>query len=186
MIGVWKRSSQVSAPCAASCSSDASPTRSSSIAAREVSRCARSRSTSSASLRSSSRFSREPLLAENGVALAGDALLERRLQLFLGARDRARELALALDQPLLFAQPLGAPALDLGVLTVEARGLLQVRFEPLAEDVEAAAAPGAGGRHQLAALARGGEGRLRLVEAALEPAVAVQPLGQLAAQPLAP
>ena len=128
----------------------------------------------------------QALLAEDGVALAGDALLERRLELLLGARDGAGELLLALDQPLLFALPFAPPALDLAVLAVQSRGLLQVRFEPLAEDVEAAAAPGAGGRHQLAAFARSGEGRLRFVEPALEAAVALQPLGQLAAQQLAP
>ena len=127
----------------------------------------------------------EALLAEHGVALAGDALVERRVELLFGARDGGGELALALDDALLLGLPLVAPPLDLAGLTIEAGGLLQVRLEPLGENVEAAAPAGARGRDQLAPLARRLERHRSFVEAALERAVALEPLLQLVTQALA-
>ncbi len=155
MIGVWKRSNQVSAPCVGV------------LLERRLAdpllldRGARRLALPAQALDLLGQRPQlvaplaQALLAEHGVALAGDALVERRVELLLGARDRGGELVLALDQALLFALPLAAPALDLAGLAIQARGLLQVRFEPLGEDVEAAAPPGARGRHQLAPLARG-------------------------------
>jgi hypothetical protein len=86
--------------------------------------------------------------------LAAGAQVERLLQLALGLLHRPFELVLARSEGGGFLQPLLDLALGRGDLSRQAGTLAVHRLQPLGEDVELSAAPGAEGALRLALLAR--------------------------------